>query len=126
MTGHKWIFLTLIVKSKGFVSYEDNNKGKILEIGKVGMSPFTTINNVIYVEGLKHNILSISQLYDKGLKINFKKDSCIIEDEITHEIKLVRKKINNIFMISLDDLCLKLKCLMVNNNDAWLWHEHCF
>jgi hypothetical protein len=27
-------------------------------------------------------------------------------------------------MISLDDLSLKLKCLMVNeNNDAWLWHK---
>lgn len=26
-------------------------------------------------------------------------------------------------MISLDDLSLKVKCLMVNNNDSWLWHK---
>ena len=26
-------------------------------------------------------------------------------------------------MISLDDLSLKVKCLMVNNNESWLWHK---
>lgn len=33
------------------------------------------------------------------------------------------KRINNIFMISLNDLSLKIKCLMVSNNDSWLWHK---
>ena len=26
-------------------------------------------------------------------------------------------------MITLDDLSLKIKCLMVNNNDSWPWHK---
>lgn len=26
-------------------------------------------------------------------------------------------------MIYLDDLSLKIKCHMVSNNDAWLWHK---
>lgn len=26
-------------------------------------------------------------------------------------------------MISLDDLSLKIKCLMVNNNDSWIWRK---
>lgn len=60
-----------------------------------------------YVDGLKYNIVSVIQLCDKDLKINFNKDVCIIEDEISHEIKLVGKRINNTFMISLDELSLK-------------------
>lgn len=96
---------------------ETTTKEKIFGIGKVGTHQFTTINDVLYVEGLKHNLISISKLHDKGLKINFNKYECIIEHEISHEIKLVGKIINNIFMISLDGLSLKLKCLLVNNNN---------
>ena len=116
-------FSHLTLKAKGYVTYGDNNKGKILGIGKVGGPPFTSIEDVLYVEGLKHNVLSISQLCDKGFKIKFTKDECLIEDEVTHEAKLKGKRVNNIFMISLNDLSLKVKCLMANNNDSWLWHK---
>ncbi|KAK2369267.1 putative mitochondrial protein [Trifolium repens] len=75
------------------------------------------------LKGLKYNLLSISQLCDKGFKIKFTKDECLIEDEANHEVKLIGKRINNIFMIFLDDSSLKVKCLMANNNDSWLWHK---
>lgn len=61
----------------------------ILGIGKVGSPPFTVVEEVLYVEGLEHNLLSISQLYDKRLKINFNKDECLIKDEVTHEVNLL-------------------------------------
>ena len=78
MTGDITRFSSLTLKSKGHVTYGDNNKGKILGVGKIGMPPSITIDNVLYVEDLKHNLLSISQLCDKGLKINFNKDTCIV------------------------------------------------
>src|ERR1044072_8549059 len=123
MTGDINHFSNLVLKAKGYVTYGDNNKGKILGIGKVGAPPFTSIEDVLYAEGLKHNLLSISQLCDKGFKIKFTKDECLIIDEVINEVKLKCKRINNIFMISLDDLSLKVKCLMVNNNESWLWHK---
>ena len=123
MTGDINQFSHLALKAKGFVTYGDNNKGRILGKGKVGAPPFTSIEDVLYVEGLKHNLLSISQLCDKGFKIKFTKDECLIEDEVTHEVILKGKRINNIFMISLDDPSLKVKCLMANNDDSWLWHK---
>jgi hypothetical protein len=88
MTGDINKFSNLKLKAKGFVTYGDNNKGKILGKGIVGAPPFTSIKDVLYVEGLKHNLLSISQLCDKGFKIKFTKDECLIEDEVTHEVKL--------------------------------------
>lgn len=112
-----------MLKATTYVTYGDNNKGKIIGIGKVGTSPFTFIEYVLHVEGLKHNLLSISQICDKSFKINFIKDECLIEDEATHEVKLKGKRINNIFMISLDNPSLKVKCSVVNNDDAWLWHK---
>lgn len=100
MTGDINKFSSLVLKARGYVTYGDNNKGKIIGIYKFGSSPFTSIEYVLYVEGLKHNLLSINQLYDKGFKIMFTKDELLIEDEVTHELKLNGKRINNIFMIS--------------------------
>lgn len=119
MINDKSKFSYLTLKSKGLVTYVHKNKGSIICIGNVGTPSFTKIDDVLYVEGFKHNLIIISQLCNKGLNINFNKDECIIEDEISHEINLVENITNNIFMISLDDLSLKLTCLMVNkNNDA--------
>lgn len=123
MIGDKDKFSSLVLKTKGFVTYGDNIKGNILGMGKVETPPLTTIEDVLYVEVLKHNLLNVRQLCDKGLKVNFTKNECIIEDEVTHDIKFIGKIINNIFMIYLDDLCLKIKCLVVINDYAWLWHK---
>ena len=123
MTGDRSKFSILTPRNKGYVTYGDNNKGKILGVGRVGKPPNTTIDGVLYVEGLKHNLLSISQLCDKGFNIIFKTDSCIIEDKLTHEAKLRGNRINNIYMISLDDISSKVKCLLSTNNESWLWHR---
>lgn len=77
-----------MLKVKGYVIYGDNNKGKIIGKGKVGAPLFTSIEDVLYVEGLKHNLLSISQLCDKGFKIKFTKGECLIEYEVINEVKL--------------------------------------
>jgi hypothetical protein len=116
-------FSNLVLKAKGYVTYGDNNKEKILGIGKVGAPPFTSIEDILYVEKLKYNLLSVNQLCHKGFIIKFNKDECLIEDGANHEVKLIGKRINNIFMISLDDSSLKVKYLVANNNDSWLWHK---
>jgi len=43
------------VKDEGFVTYKDNNKGRILGNGVIGNESAFNIKNVLLVEGLKHN-----------------------------------------------------------------------
>jgi len=43
---------------------------------KIGIHPYPSIDNVVFVEGLEHNLLSISQLCD--YVVSFNKDECII------------------------------------------------
>ncbi|KAF1868035.1 hypothetical protein Lal_00015285 [Lupinus albus] len=57
---------------------------------------------VLYVEGLKHNLLSINQLCDKGFHVPLYPDKCIIESKEFLNSKLVGKRINNIYMIYID------------------------
>ncbi|BAT79039.1 hypothetical protein VIGAN_02183700, partial [Vigna angularis var. angularis] len=75
MTGDKKKFTSFRKKERGFVTYGDNNKGKILGIGDIGSEDTLMIKDVLYVEGLKHNLISISQLCDKGFKVTFEQNS---------------------------------------------------
>ena len=58
MSGDKSQFVTLKPKKNGYVTFGDNNKGKIIGIWKVGKEPLPTIENVLLVEGLRRNLLS--------------------------------------------------------------------
>ena len=60
MTEDEDQFISLEVKEGGIVTFGDNAKGKIIEISKVPISSSSCIDNVLRVEGLKHNLLSIS------------------------------------------------------------------
>ena len=60
------------------VTFEDNGKEKIIKLGNIGITPSTFIKNILLIDGLKHNLLSISQLYDKGFKVTFESSMCIV------------------------------------------------
>ncbi|VFQ85672.1 unnamed protein product [Cuscuta campestris] len=64
MTGDASKFRSLEYFKGGNVVFGDNNKGRIIGSGTVGRDNATTVENVL-VEGLKHNLLSISQLCDR-------------------------------------------------------------
>ena len=71
MTGDKTKFSKLELKEEGFVTYGYNNKGKILGNGVIGNGSSFNIKNVLLVEWLKHNLISISQLCDKVMSHYF-------------------------------------------------------
>ncbi len=54
------MFLDLQPHDGETVAFEGNQQGQIVCIGKVGKANSTLIDNVFYVKGLKHNLLSIS------------------------------------------------------------------
>jgi len=59
MKGEKSMFLTLTIKEGGNVKFGGNQSGKIIGTGTIGNSSIS-INNVLLVDGLEHNLLSIS------------------------------------------------------------------
>ena len=52
MSRDKSLFVEVKMKNHGHVTFGDNNKGKIIGIGKVGKKPLPTIDNVYLVDGL--------------------------------------------------------------------------
>ena len=78
MTGDKEAFITLRMKEGGMVTFGDDGKGHIIGIGKIQIIPKTCIENILYVLGLKHNLISISQLCDRSYKVSFESSLCIV------------------------------------------------
>ena len=82
----------LILGANRFVTYGDNNRGRILGVGDIGSKNKVIIKDVLLVEGLKHSLLSISQLCNRGYKITFEAEQCIIADSESTETVLVGKR----------------------------------
>lgn len=61
------------------VTIGDVNFAKIIGKGIVEAPGIPKLKNVLYMEGLKHNFLSISQICDLGYAINFANDCCEIK-----------------------------------------------
>ena len=68
---------------------------------------------MLYMDGLKHNIFSISQLCDKGFKIEFNKNCCLISEAIFRKVVHIGKRIGNIFMLNVEHASFhELSCLV--------------
>ena len=115
MTGDKNQFTSLVPKDGGLVTFGDNSKGKIIDIGNIGITPFKYIENILLVDGLKHNLLSISQFCDKGYKVIFESSLCIVTSPNEESIKFVGHRHGNICMVDLNDLFkINMQCLTLN------------
>jgi len=110
------------LKEEGFVTYEDNNKRRILGNGVIGNGSSFNIKNVLLVEGLKHNLISISQLCDKGFKVMFEPNNCFIYDAYGN-ILLIEKRVNNIYQLDLHHASFNIHCLLTKEDDTWLCHR---
>ena len=97
------MFQSLQMKGGGQVTFGGNQKGRIAGVGKIGIPPSTSIDNVLFVEDLRHNLLSISQLYDSGYGVIFNKDESIVQNK-DGSLLFTAKRQNNLYKIKLVDL----------------------
>ena len=80
MTGNKVLFKTLFEGKIGIVTFGYGSKSMIRGIGIVNIRGLLVFEDVWYVDGLKANLLSISQICDNGLNVLFTKYECEILD----------------------------------------------
>jgi hypothetical protein len=72
MTGDKGKFLSLSESKSGNVTFENDAPGKIKGKGMVSLSNEKgKAQDVLLVDGLKHNLLSVSQMCDRRCKVLF-------------------------------------------------------
>lgn len=63
----------------GTITLDDKAKCNILGVGRIGCDSSNSIDDVILVDVFKYNLLSISQLCDKGNQAVFDKKECEVK-----------------------------------------------
>jgi hypothetical protein len=82
MIGDKDKFLTLRKERNGPVFFVNDNSSKIIGEGTVRIGNKNgKAQNVLLVEDMKLNILSVSQMCDQGHKVTFDSQKCEIRKE---------------------------------------------
>ena len=122
MTGNRKLFLELKNYDGGKVCFGNKEKGKIIGIGKKGNNT-KQISNVALLRDLKFNLISVSQLCDKGYKVVFSDNEVRINDLNQSKTLLVGKRNKDIFVIDFNDDQKLDKCLVETHDDSILWHK---
>ncbi|KAA0040865.1 gag-pol polyprotein [Cucumis melo var. makuwa] len=96
MTGNRSYFTNLIDCVTGHVTFGDGAKEKIIAKGNIDKNHLPRLNDVRYVDGLKANLISISQLCDQG----YKTDNCYHWNSNTLDT-----------------------CQLTRSDQTWRWHK---
>ncbi|RDY14302.1 Retrovirus-related Pol polyprotein, partial [Mucuna pruriens] len=108
MIKERSMFQDLRSKSGGWVTFRGNGKGLVKH-------PLLYIDNVLFVESLKYNLLRISHLCDSG--------GCIVKYP-NCSLLFSTERQNNLYKINLINLTNQsVTCLVSINNDQWTWNE---
>jgi hypothetical protein len=115
-------FLTLQKERDGSVSFKNDDSTKIIRKGTIRIgNKNEKAENVLLVEDMKHNILSVSQMCDQGHKVTFDSQKCEIRKEGSG--KLVATDVrtsSNIYVLS--EIGNEKFCLG-KEDESCLWHR---
>lgn len=90
----------------------------------VGRSMSHAIENVYYVKGLKHNLLNISQMCDKGNNVLFTSADCKVTSTTSRNLVLREVRHKNVYKANiLDPIGEELSCLSATLDNSLLWHK---
>ena len=111
------------MKEGGNVKFGGNQSDKIIGTGTIGNASIS-INNVWLVDGLKHNLLSISQFCDNGYDVLFDKTSCTVVNKDDNSINFKGKRMDNVYKMNFSKLVdQKVVCFLSVNDKKWVWHK---
>ena len=99
-TGDRALLSNLVEKSDPWVTFEDDNKGFTKGYGSLKIVN-VVIGNISLVDGLKHNLLSVSQFTDKGYEVNFRTEEYYIINKKDKKIALQGVRKGNLFIAGL-------------------------
>src|ERR1043165_8339863 len=125
MTGDKELFIddNLSHSSQKYITFGDNNKGKVIGLGKVAISKDKHIDKVMLVQSLGYNLMSISKLCDMGMLMLFSASRCVVisQDDYSFVFEGYRK--GDLYIVDFSSGPAVSTCLMAKATSGWLWHR---
>ena len=125
MIGNKSLLSEFMEKAGPVASYENGNLGQTLGYGNIVVEN-VIIEKVALVSGLKHNLLNIGQITNRGYHVSFMEEHCEIISKKTRKIILTGYRHDNIYEADLSsNTGGTITCLLSKEsvNDSWIWQN---
>ncbi|KAK2444948.1 putative mitochondrial protein [Trifolium repens] len=123
MTGVETYLKDLKGYASSSVTFGDGAKGEILGIGKLVNKELPNLENVLLVKGLTANLISISQLCDQGLRVNFTKEECLVSNDQGEILMRGGRSKDNCYLWVSHEEIQQGKCLLGKEDEVQLWHQ---
>ncbi|GJR48270.1 integrase, catalytic region, zinc finger, CCHC-type containing protein, partial [Tanacetum coccineum] len=124
MTGDRSRLRNFVKKFIGTVRFGNDHFGAIMGYGDYVIGD-SVISRVDYVEGLGHNLFSVSQFCDSDLEVAFKKHTCFVRD--LDGVDLIKRSHGtNLYTISVEDMMRSSPIFLLSKaskNKSWLWRR---
>ena len=120
MTGDRSLFKVFESNKNGNVSFGDGSKSQIKGKGIISLPGLLDIANVLYVEGLRVNLLSISQICDQDFMVLFSKGKCLVMNESGKKLISGVCTLDNYYGLVLD---ANIMCNSIRLPNEDLWHQ---
>ena len=125
MTGSKQVVTDLKPNITNVtVSYGNNNESKVLGLGKVVVVPDVSLVNVMLVEPLGYNLLSVIQLCLLGFSVFFDANSVILLWSKSLKVAFVGYVESGLYVVDFSGETTRAAvCLLSKHDSGWLWHR---
>jgi len=126
MTGDSKMFSSLEENVIGYsdIIFGDNSRGKVEGVDKYAISNNHFLSNVLLVDSLKFNLLSVTQLCDFGYKCSFTKNDVVVTSLDGNDHIFTRFRHEDVYLVDFATREANLStCLFSKSSLGWLWHR---
>ncbi|WJX67069.1 hypothetical protein P8452_51565 [Trifolium repens] len=123
MRGEEKFLVDIKSYTSSYVTFGDGAKGQIKGIGKLINNGLPELDNVLLVKGLKANLISISQLCDQELKVDYSKDECLVTNDKGELLMKGARSKDNRYLWVPQETTHFTTYLISQEDEASLWHQ---
>ena len=120
MTGDKSLFKSLKEKVGDYVTFGDGSHAQVLGKGTIEIPGLPLLKDVLYIKGLKANLLSITQICYEDFLVQFSKKGCVFIDEEGIQVLEGNRTTDNCYgVVPMSKISCRSACVDMLE----LWHQ---
>ena len=102
------------------MTFGNGSHAQVLGKGTVEIPRLPLLKDVLYIKGLKANLLRITQIYDEDFLVHFSKKGCVIIDEEGIQVLEGNRTTDNCYEVVPTSMisCRSARVVMLE-----LWHQ---
>jgi hypothetical protein len=125
MTGERNMFQSLqLTQESQEIVFGDSGNGEVIGIGNIPISEHQSPSNVLLIDSLGCNLLSVSQLCEMGFDCMFTNVIVKILGREDSFVAYISQLISKLYLVDFRTSRVSSDtCLVAKSDEGWLWHR---